>query len=100
MVLGYLLWSRNRGGNFFNRFFMEIDMLSNSDYCKSNGMFQTPAVNQVDNNHQRDTLARCCSVLCDEINRLIDENACLSADNKRLMDELEALNNALEDDGK
>lgn len=62
-------------------------MLSNGDYCKSNGMFQTPFVNQI-------------ADLCEEINRLIDENANLCAENKRLNDELDALNNALEDDGK
>lgn len=77
--MGALLWRCIRGGCVGNRLFMEIAM---------------------DNNHQRDTLARCCSVLCDEINRLIEENAHLAAENERLTAELDALNNALEDDGK
>lgn len=45
-------------------------------------------------------LVRNWVALCDEINKLIDENAYLAADNKRLKSELDALNNALEDDGK
>lgn len=49
---------------------------------------------------QRETLSKCCAVLCEEIRALLDEKARLVAENQRLQAELDALNSAIEDDGK
>lgn len=54
---------------------------------------------EIPENQQR-SLVRHWAALTAEISKLIDENAYLAADNKRLKGELDALNNALEDDGK
>ena len=49
---------------------------------------------------QQRSIVRHWAALTEDIGKLIDENAYLAADNKRLKSELDALNNALEDDGK
>ena len=68
-------------------------MLNQREYCRSKGIG-----GEILNREQQDFIryAKYCGTLCEEIEKLIDENAHLAAKNKFLQDELDAL----EDDGR
>ena len=75
-------------------------MLNQGEYCRSKGIGGELPGAAKDFVKQREILAQCCAALCEEIHALLDEKARLVAENHRLQAELDALNSALEDDGK
>ena len=73
-------------------------MLNQNEYCRNKGIGgELPGVKYED---PQGSLVRHWAALSEEIGKLIVEIAYLTAENQRLQGELDALNSALEDDGK